>query len=247
MVHAIVSGGTTGIGRATVLHLLAEGHKVSTFGHDSRDVDSVRAEAGPTAGRLHAVVVDLAVSVEVQRFAGAAVERFGPPRSLVNNAAVRMLHGFLDTTEQVWDHTFAVNVRGAFVLSRCVAGYMVEGGGGAIVNVLSGSAYGRPDLLAYCASKGALLTLTKAMAIDLAPHRVRVNGVVPGPTRSAMIAALDHDERRRFEERAAGASVAGRPNDPEDVAGAIAWLLSDAACTTSGAVLEVGLLPRYVK
>ncbi|SCG77944.1 SDR family NAD(P)-dependent oxidoreductase [Micromonospora inositola] len=244
MRHVIVSGGTSGIGLATVRLLLERGWRVSTFGVRAESVAAARSTLGAT-DRCRVGQVDMSDADAVTSFVAKACEQFGTPWGLVNNAAVRHHGDFFDTELDVWDATFATNVRGLFVLTRAVAPRMRDAGGGSVVNLASGSGYGRPNLFAYCASKGAVLSMTKAMALDVAAANIRVNAVLPGSTYSEMVNGLEGRAKLEFEQRAARNNVMGRPNDPQEVAEAIAWVLSDEARTVSGTVLEVGTLPRY--
>lgn len=241
--HVIVSGGTTGIGLSTVQLLLQRGFVVSTCGLGDAAIAAARDSLPMQECMVEAV--DVGDGDKVQAFVEQACHRFGVPWGLVNNAAVRHQGDIFDTEPQVWDATFATNVRGPYLLTRQVAMRMRDAGGGAIVNLASGSGYGRPNLFAYCASKGAVLSMTKALALDLAPVGIRVNAVLPGSTYGGMVSALAGRARTEFEERAARNNVTGRANDPREVAEAIVWVLSDEAATVSGAVLEVGTLPRY--
>jgi NAD(P)-dependent dehydrogenase (short-subunit alcohol dehydrogenase family) len=243
--HVIVSGGTAGIGLATVRQLLAHGHTVSTFGVDDDGVTAARHDLSGHAQTSLVEQVDIADQFAVDAFVKAAADRFGVPHGLVNNAAVRGHGDIFSTDAAMWDRHFDVNVKGVFLLTRPVVEMMRAAGAGSVVNLASGSGYGRPQLFAYCATKGAVMAMTKALALDVATWGIRVNAVLPGATRTEMVSVLSVAEQEEFERRAARNSVARAPNDPADVARAISWLLSDEARTVSGAVLEVGVLPRY--
>jgi NAD(P)-dependent dehydrogenase (short-subunit alcohol dehydrogenase family) len=160
----------------------------------------------------------------------------------VNNAAVRPVGTILETADADWDRAFAVNIRGMFLLTRAVLPHMVARRRGVIVNTASGAGYGKPGIFAYSVSKGAVFPFTNALALDYAPHGIRVNAVVPGSTLTGMTEGWGPAVLERAKTR----SAAGRINVPEDIAAAIVWLASDAAGTVSGATLEVGTLPRYL-
>lgn len=243
--HVVVSGGTAGIGLATVRLLLAQGHTVSTFGVDADGVAAARRELSGHSQTWLVEQVDIADPGAVDAFVTTAADRFGVPHGLVNNAAVRRHGDIFATDEAMWDLHFEVNVKGVFLLTKPVVEMMRDAGSGSVVNLASGSGYGRPQLFAYCATKGAVMAMTKALALDVATAGIRVNAVLPGATRTEMVSGLSRADQEEFERRSARNSVAGAPNDPADVARAIAWLLSDEARTVSGAVLEVGVLPRY--
>jgi gluconate 5-dehydrogenase len=161
---------------------------------------------------------------------------------LVNNAGFAWAAPFYDFPLEGWDRTFGVNVRGVFWLSRQVARHMRDAGGGSIVNVSSLSAFlGATDaeqpVVAYMASKGAVEALTKAMAVKLAPDRIRVNAIAPGPFDTDM---LDHINRDPAVRARHDAQVPlGRPGAGDDIKGVAVFLASDAASFVTGATLRV--------
>jgi NAD(P)-dependent dehydrogenase (short-subunit alcohol dehydrogenase family) len=242
----IVSGGTYGIGRATSLLLAERGYAVYGFGIDLEQAEGATALAQKRG--LDTAFFDVG-DVRDPEFVDALVRRVTDEHAhisaLVNNAAIRVTGTILDAEPPTWESLFSVNVTGPYLLSRSVLPAMLANGRGAIVNVLSGAAHGKPDLFVYSATKGALLSMTKSMALDFAASRIRVNGVVPGPTVTGMNEDWkDIEERKR---RYGARSAAGRMNTPEDVAAAIAWLLSSESENVTGTVLEVGTLPSYAQ
>jgi 3-oxoacyl-[acyl-carrier protein] reductase len=233
---AIVTGGGSGFGAEICRRFVAEGAKVVLF-----DCRADRAE--PVARETGAVFVqgDVASAADAQRMIGAAVDRFGRLDILVNNAGAAQAPGsFVDTTEADWDRLFAVNAKAIFLAARHAAPIMRRQGGGVILNTVSVAAIRpRPNLLAYNSSKGAALVATKSMAIELAPDRIRVNAVCPGPGDTPMLATFvggDSDADRA----AFLASIPlGRLCSPADVANAMVYLASDEAAFVTGAVIEV--------
>lgn len=240
----LVTGGTYGIGRAITLTLAAQGHRVCACGLESRQVGSaaqhgiegtraVLAEQGLEADFAE---VDVADAAQVQAWVADALARHGRISGLVNNAAIHPRGDVTTTDEATWDRVLNVNLKGMFLTCRAVVPVLREAGGGAIVNVGSGSGWGKPDLAAYCASKGGVYALTMAMAWDHLADHIRVNLVIPGGTRTGMTELGDFPAFERLASR----TVSGRVTEPQDVANAVAFLMSDAAAQMSGTVLDVG-------
>jgi NAD(P)-dependent dehydrogenase (short-subunit alcohol dehydrogenase family) len=239
----IVTGGTYGIGRAVTLALARRGYAVVTFGLDARQIGSVAANGvegtraalereGLAADILEA---DVSQAEAVQRVVDFTIQKYGRIDALVNNAAIHPSGNILETSEEVWDRVIDVNLKGMFLCARAVIPHMVQQGGGAIVNVGSGAGWGKPDLLAYSASKGGVFALSAALAHDHLHDHIRVNVVVPG---GGVLTGMT--EGMPYLQRAAHNTVAGRNPLPEDIASAIAFLLSEEAEMVSGAVLTVG-------
>lgn len=238
---AIVSGGTYGAGRAIVLGLLEDGFSVATF---SNDVDQVKAFADELGDRPDAYVAEADVRDldQLTGFVDTVTGRFGPVAALVNNAAVRPTGNVLDTTEETWDVTLDINLKGQFLLTKAAVSSMIEGGGGGIVNFSSISAYGGGAHVAYVASKAGVLGMTKALAYDLASKRIRVNAVVPGFMLTGMSEGLVQ-ARPELTEVVKGMNAQGRVGMPDDCARVVRFLVSDAADMVSGAVIDVALVP----
>lgn len=241
----IVSGGTFGIGRAITVTLASRGYRVVACGLDARQIGSA-AENGRAAtlqecaaAGCNADVLDADVSVpaDVERVAAFAIERYGKIDGLVNNAAIHPRGDALTTPLPVWERVLAVNLTGAFLCVKSVLPHMIKSGGGAIVNIGSGSGWGRANLLAYCASKGGLHALTMALAYDHQCDHVRVNMVIPGATMTGSTAA--GYALPNFEE-IARRTVTGQATQPADIAKAVAFLLSAEARQITGTVLDVG-------
>jgi NAD(P)-dependent dehydrogenase (short-subunit alcohol dehydrogenase family) len=253
---AIVTGGTFGIGRAITCELARRRFRVVVMGLEERQIGS-EAENGAAATRaalaaeqLSADIVegDVSVVADVQRVVDFAIQRHGRLDVLVNNAAIHPRGTILDTPEDVWDRVIDVNLKGMFLACKAAIPHMAKQGGGAIVNIGSGSGWGKPDLLAYCASKGGVFGFSAALAHDHLKDHIRVNVVVPGGTDTGMTAVNEMAfgteptlrPREDVLQRMARNTVSGRANAPEDIAKAVAFLASDDASQISGAVLPVG-------
>lgn len=228
--RAVVTGAASGIGRAVARRLAREG--ASVVGLD-RDADGLRAALADVAG-AQAVVVDVA-SAEAVR----ALARAEPVDVLVNAAGVLLRHGLLEHPLDAWERTLDVNLRAPARLSREFArAALARGAGGAIVNVCSIESFvALPGHAAYTASKGALAMLTRAFALELAPHGIRVNGVAPGVTETAMNAAVRADPGRAAQ--LAAAIPLGRFASAEEQAAGVCFLASNDASYVTGAVLPV--------
>ncbi len=246
---AIVSGGTFGLGRDITVDLARRGYDVVAFGLDAPQVSSVAADGiEGTRAALHDVGCD-AVLIEadvsdaqaVDGVAAVAMARFGRVDALVANAAIGPLGTVMDTPPELWDRIFAVNVRGTYLCARSVVPIMQRQGGGSIVLVGSGAAWGKPNMAAYAASKGALAALAQAMAYDHFHDRIRVNTAIPGGGGivSGMSVGRVGGDQRDLSTDVPG-TVAGRVATGGDLAAAIAFLLSEDAAAISGTVVDVG-------
>jgi NAD(P)-dependent dehydrogenase (short-subunit alcohol dehydrogenase family) len=236
---AIVTGGTHGIGRAITTTLAARGYAVVAVGNDAAQAADTRQalrERGLAADTREA---DVAVSADVEGVVRFTLEKHGRVDALCNNAGIYTRGTVLTVTEEAWDRTMAVNLKGMFLFARAVIPHMIAAGGGAIVNTASVSSYGNRNLVAYCAAKAGVLGLTRALAMDHVADHIRVNALVPGFILSGMTADSPPE---RLAAMAAG-NVAGRVGEPQDVANLVAFLLSDEAATISGAFYEVSTAP----
>jgi NAD(P)-dependent dehydrogenase (short-subunit alcohol dehydrogenase family) len=232
---AAVTGGANGIGRAVAAGFLAEGANVVV-------VDLVEPPETLRGPRFEAVVGDVADERVAERMVGTAIGRFGDLDLLVNDAAAYPDARLVDMEPAAWRRVFDVNVTGVYLMCRAFARHRIAaGGGGRIVSISSGSARSpRPEGAAYAASKAAVETLSKTLALELGPNDVTVNVVAPGyiDVRGWSDAFPDRatDELRAALVRSI---PLGRAGDPRDIAAAVLFLCSDAAAHVSGAVLDV--------
>ena len=245
----IVTGGTFGIGRAITLTLARRGHAVVAFGLESRQISSLAENAIPAlreeAARENLAVdlleADVSDSGAVARVVDHAIRRHGRVDALVSNAAIGPLGTVLSTDEAVLDRVLAVNLKGPFLASKAVLPHMIAQGGGRSVIVGSGAGWGKPNMAAYAASKGGLFALAASMAYDHFHDGIRVNTVVPGGGGivSGMSLGRVGGDLGRLAQGGPG-TAAGRAATGEDLAKAVAFLLSDDADTISGTVIDVG-------
>jgi len=232
---ALVTGGGSGIGKAIAQAFVREGANVVIAGRDDEKLERAAAEIG---GECLAVSSDVSKTSDVQKLVDAALGKFQRINVLVNNAAV-LLPGTVESlSEEDFDQTFAINVRGSWLLSRAVLPHMRAAGGGSIVNIASVlSMVGARNRVAYAASKGAVMAMTKAMALDHAAENIRVNCICPGIVATEMVEKFNTDEAARRQREAM--HPMGRFGQPEEVASAAVFLASDESGWTTGSVLTV--------
>lgn len=237
---AIVTGGGSGIGRAIVLAFARRGVQVV--------VGDVQAEAGEEAvravqeagGEVFFRRTDVSKADEVEALVRATVERYGNLDFLVNNAGIEGEQALTaDTTEANWDRVLAVNLKGVWLGMRAAIPVLLEGDGGAIVNVSSvAGLVGFRGIPAYVASKHGILGLTKTAALEYAQKGIRVNAVCPGVIQTAMIDRFIQG-RPEVEAQFRAMEPVGRLGRPEEVAEAVVWLCSEEASFVTGAALTV--------
>jgi NAD(P)-dependent dehydrogenase (short-subunit alcohol dehydrogenase family) len=236
---ALITGAGTGIGRAIALAYAREGARLALVGRRKQVLEAVAKEAGGSPLILSG---DVSRQGDIDRVLSATVSQLGTLNVLVNNAGILHIGTAEEITEAQWDETFNINVRGLWLLSRSVLPYMRKAGGGSIVNVASvlgiNAAHNRA---AYAASKGAVILLTKSMAIDYGAENIRVNAICPSFVETDLTAevlrkAADPAAVRR--ERVAVHPI-GRLGKPEDIAGLAVYLASDQSAWVTGAALPV--------
>jgi NAD(P)-dependent dehydrogenase (short-subunit alcohol dehydrogenase family) len=238
---AIVTGSTKGIGRAMVSGLAAAGASVVVSSRKQDLCDIVAKEVEAETGRE---ALGLACHVgewdAIPGFVEAVVERFGRIDVLVNNAGINP--GPVTASQMTldyWRKCFAVNLEGPLRLSQCVAPIMRDQGGGSIVNIGTMAAYsGGPNVIAYGASKAALLNATKSMAREWASWNVRVNILCPGPFQSEMVEGAER-VRPGFKAMIADGTMQGRVADPSEIVGPVLYLASDASSFVTGDDMSV--------
>ena len=235
---AIVTGAATGIGRATAQLLAQRGARVVAAGlQPERLRETVEAITG-AGGEAIAVDADLSDPSAIEQVAASAQDAFGGTDVLVNNAAVYPIGPWHEMDAAQWDAVFATNIRGYFLLARAVRPQMIARGGGAVVNVASVTFFtGNALLLAYVASKGAVVGFTRALAREAGPEGIRVNAVAPGafPTAATEI----HADQEGLWRDVLEAQSIKRRGEVDDVARAIAFFASDDSSFVTGQTLLV--------
>ncbi|HEX3351754.1 MAG TPA: SDR family oxidoreductase [Terriglobales bacterium] len=236
---AIVTGAGSGIGRACALALAREGAQVVLAGRRKDKIEEAAREGGPST---LAISADVSNKAEIGRVLERTLSTFGGVNVLVNNAGILHIGTAEQISDEQWDETFNTNVRGLWLFSRAVLPHMRKAGGGSIINVASVLGInGARNRAAYSASKGAVVLLTKCMAIDHGPENIRVNAICPSFVETELTAvvmskAADPDAVRR--ERI-GVHPIGRLGQPEDIAGLAVYLASDESSWVTGAAFPV--------
>jgi len=235
----LVTGVQQGIGRAMALQFAAAGADVAVNWLDDEDAAIRVAEGVRQAGRRALPVqADVARLAAVAAMVAAVEAGLGPVDILVKNAGVFPRVPFLEMAERDWDNVLDVNLKGSCFCAQAVAKAMVAAGRpGSIINLTSGAAFrGSPRGVHYCASKGGVLSMTRQMALELAPHRIRVNAIAPGLTDTAQPRYGSTEE----EIAASGRAIPlGRMAQPEEIAQAAVFLASDAAGFVTGQCIHV--------
>jgi glucose 1-dehydrogenase len=234
---ALVTGAATGIGQATAVRLAAEGAVVAVNHLPAQDPADTLGRISEAGGQGFPAIADMRDPAQVIAMVGTVAERGGRLDCVVSNAAINPFMKWDDTTIEDFNNLFETNVRGTWVVCTQAAKQMIrEGHGGAICCVSSISAHvGAPGQTAYCGTKGAISMLAKALACDLGAHGIRVNAVEPGWVKTNMAAPLMDDPAvlKYYTERVA----LHRGAEPEELAGTIAYLLSDDASYVTAATL----------
>lgn len=238
----IVTGGATGIGRGMSEMLAREGARVvianrnKARGHEA--ADAIRAAGGEALF----VPTDVAVEADCENLVAEAVRAYGRLDGLVNNAGIFPRAHLEETTEELWDQIFDVNLKGAFFCCKYAVPELRKAGGGCIVNIGSANSYiGAPNLFAYSVAKGGLITLTRNLSNALSGDRIRVNFVNPGWVITEMeidIQALEGHDAEWIAETGRNLPL-GRHQVPDDAAYAVLYLISDEASQVSGDLLNV--------
>jgi len=235
----IVTGAGSGIGRASAIALAKEGARIALVGRRKDPIERVAREIGE---RAFAISADVSKAGEISRLLEETVHRFGGLNVLVNNAGVLHVGTAEQITEEQWDDTFNLNVRSVWLLSRAVLPHMRKSGGGSIINLASVlGIVGARNRAAYAPSKGAMVQLTKCMAIDHGHENIRVNAICPSFVETELTAHLigQAPDAAAFRRERTAAHPIGRLGRPEDIAGLAVYLASDESSWVTGAVLPV--------
>jgi len=239
---ALITGGTSGIGRATGILLAEEGADVAVIGRNRKRGEAVLAEIKQRGRNGIFVSADVRIAEDCERAVEQTISALGRLDVLFNNAGVYVPNNVLECSEEEWDLQVDASLKGTFLMSKYAIPHMIRQGGGSIINNSSGwGLEGGDKAVAYCAAKGGMVVMTKAMAIDHGRQGIRVNCVCPGDT----VTPMEHEDARRrgmtWDEYVESASVRplGRMGEPDEVARAVLFFASDESSFITGAALPV--------
>lgn len=240
---ALITGAGSGIGRAAAVRLASEGAEVAVVDVRLDAAEETALLITEAGGRPEAFAADVRDRAQINEARDGALEAFGAIHYLVNNAGVVRMSALDDLSEEEWDFVLDTNLKGMYLVTQAVAPTIADAGGGAIVNLSTVesevvvSSMGHPQIH-YNASKGGVKMLTKALAVELSNRNIRVNAVAPGPIATSFVPGgnLRSDEAWAFMSQRL---LVARVGEPEDVAAAISFLLSDDASFITGAQLPV--------
>ncbi len=237
---ALVTGAAAGIGRACSVRLAKEGHAVGVLDLDeARCADTVK-EITAAGGKAIALGADITNRAQVQAALAKLRGALGPVTVLVNNAGMSEFIPFEELTDELWDRMFAVNVRGAFIVTQEVIADMKAAKWGRIVNISSSSAQtGTRVQVHYSASKGAIVSMTRSLAEALGPHGITVNNVPPGSVMGTIMSEANRDRFPIPIEQLTANMPVRRLGVPEDIANACAWLVKDETGYVTGQTIGV--------
>jgi NAD(P)-dependent dehydrogenase (short-subunit alcohol dehydrogenase family) len=238
----VVTGAGSGIGRAAAALFAREGAAVAVLDLDGSAAADTTGKIVAEGGRALAVTADVCDAGQVDGAFRQITRELGPVGVLYNNAGVNSSGSVIDATDEDWARCFAVNATGTFLCSRAAARSMVETGGGSIINQGSVAALvGIANFAAYCASKGAVVALTRSMSVDLAPRGVRVNAICPGtvytPLMEPMLRARGNGDMAAGLALTVAKYPIGRLGTPEDIAQVALFLASDDSSFLTGSVI----------
>jgi 3-oxoacyl-[acyl-carrier protein] reductase len=244
---AIVTGAARGIGAATARRLAAQGHAVAVLDLDEAACADTVGAITSAGGRAVAVGVDVSKADQVEAAVQRVADELGAPTILVNNAGITRDNLIFKMTEEDWDSVINVHLRGSFLMTRAVQGYMTTERFGRIVNLSSTSAQGNRGQVNYSAAKAGLQGFTKTLAIELGKFGITANAVAPGFIQTEMTRATAERLGVSFEDfitHSAAQIPVQRVGQPEDIAGTIAFLCSEDAGFVSGQVIYVAGGPQ---
>jgi len=239
---AVVTGAGSGIGRAAAALFAREGAVVAVIDLAEAAAKETVAQITGTGGQAMAAVADVSDADQVSRALDGILRDLGRVDVLYNNAGVNSSGSVMDATGEDWDRCFAVNAKGTFLCSRAAARPMVAAGRGSIINQGSVAAVvGVANFASYCASKGAVVALTRSMSVDLAPHGVRVNVICPGTVYTPLMEPMLRARGGGDLEAGLALTVAkypiGRLGTPEEIAAVALFLAGDASSFLTGSVI----------
>jgi 3-oxoacyl-[acyl-carrier protein] reductase len=239
---AIVTGGASGFGAEMARSFVAAGAEVLVADRDEAGAEAIAAAIRSAGGKALGLQIDVTSAADAERMIAAALEAFGRLDILINNAGTLGPRGSLEETpEAAFDAMFAVNVKGVYLGTKAALPHFRSQGGGVIINIASGSALRpRAGAVAYSASKGAVVTMTKALALEVASYGIRVNAICPAIAKTPLAREfIGAEEDAEIWDQLGRDLPLGRLVAPGDVAAAALWLASDAAAMVTGTCLPV--------
>ena len=239
---AIVTGAASGIGKATA-ELFAElGARVVIADWNREAGESAAQAIRSRGGQAMYCPTDVSLEADVENLVGATIAEYGRLDILVNNAAVQVLAQAISTSVEDWERMQSVNLKGVFLCAKKAIPEMIRSGGGSLVNMSSILGFvGDPDLAAYCAFKGGVIALTKALAITYGPQGVRINAICPGDVNTPMVQDFFNNaaDPEHFRQEVYSKYALRRIAEPREIAQVAAFLASDASSFMTGSVVVV--------
>ena len=238
---AIITGARRGMGRSHAITLAKAGAKVVVADISLEDCQKVVEEIKKSGGQALAVKCDVTKKTEIDEMVKKAIEQWGRVDILVNNAGICQFKPFLEITEEEWDRTIDINLKGYFLCAQAAAREMVKQKSGAIVNIASIAmgqvGVGFPTLSHYCASKGGIVAMTETLALELAPFNIRVNAIAPGAIDTPMVEATKADPKMM--EGTLSRIPLHRMGKSEEVSNLVLFLASDASSYMTGSTVVI--------
>jgi len=237
----VITGARRGMGRADALLFAQKGAKVVVSDIFQEDCQVVVDEIKKKGGEAIAIKCDVSKKTEVENMFAKTIETFGRVDILVNNAGIAEFKPFLEMTEEEWNRTLDINLKGYFLCAQAAAKEMAKQKSGVIVNIASVAmgqvGVGFPNIVHYCASKGGIAAMTEAMALELAPYNIRVNAIAPGMIETPMLDPIKQDPK--VVEGILARVPLGRIGKPEEIADLVVFLASDKSSYITGSIVVI--------
>ncbi len=237
----VITGARRGMGRADALLFAQKGAKVVVSDISQEDCQKVVDQIEKKGGQAIAVKCDVSQKQEVDNLFQKTIEKFGRVDVLVNNAGICEFKPFLEMTEEEWDRTLDINLKGYFLCAQAAAKEMAKQKSGVIVNVASVAmgqvGVGFLNIVHYCASKGGIAAMTEAMALELAPYNIRVNAIAPGMIETPMLDSIKQDPKAM--EGILARVPLNRMGKPEEIADLVVFLASDKSSYITGSIVVI--------
>ncbi|MBU3964520.1 SDR family oxidoreductase [Patescibacteria group bacterium] len=238
---AIVTGARRGMGRTHSLLLAQAGARVVVSDIDLKECEKVVAEIKKAGGQAIVVKCDVTNKKDIDQMVSKTIKEFGKIDILVNNAGICQFKPFLELTEEEWDRTLDINLKGYFLCAQAVGKEMAKQKSGVIINIASVAmgqvGVGFPNIVHYCASKGGIAAMTEALAVELAPYNIRVNAVAPGMIETPMIDPIKQDPKAM--EAILAKVPMRRVAKPEEVSNLVVFLASDESSYMTGSMVVI--------